>query len=450
MSPVSPSREIAFAVLERVRAGSFVEDALSDALSQSALRREDRTLATELVYGVVRWRLRLDGIIDRCAAGSGKPVRLKIRHILRLALYQIIFLSKIPDRAAVDEAVTQARQRVGNGPAGFVNALLRNVLRNASEADPPPADDPPSISVYYSHPEWLVARWLGEFGNDLTRRILEHNNSRASLDLRVNTLKTTRDDVIQLLQKAGIATEPIRYLRDGLAIPSGGGPVHTLPGYGDGLFAVQERASQMVAPLLRPVSGNRILDACAAPGGKTAHLAALAEKNTEIMAMDEQSRRVAETQKNLQRLGASWVEVRRGDATDPDFIRGLGSFDRILLDAPCSGLGVLRHNPETKYRLTAQDPAALAARQLQMLTATAPALRPGGELLYSVCTVTREETTGVVTLFLSQHPDFTCVPIEKSEVGLDSLISEDRYLKTFPPPENEPMDGFFAARLCRL
>ncbi|MBI5572577.1 MAG: 16S rRNA (cytosine(967)-C(5))-methyltransferase RsmB [Desulfomonile tiedjei] len=450
MSPVSPSREIAFAVLERVRAGSFVEDALSAALSQSALRREDRTLATELVYGVVRWRLRLDGIIDRCAAGSGKPVKPRLRQILRIALYQIIFLSKIPDRAAVDEAVSQARHRVGPGPAGFVNALLRNALRNRSAADPPPADTPASVSVYYSHPEWLVARWIGEFGKDLTRRILEHNNSRASLDLRVNTLKTTREDVVQLLQGAGIAAEPIGFLRDGLAIPRGGGPVHTLPGYEDGLFAVQERASQMVAPLLRPVSGGRILDACAAPGGKTAHLAALVEKDTEIIAMDEQSRRVAETRKNLQRLGASWVEVRRGDATDPNFIRGMGSFDRILLDPPCTGLGVLRHNPETKYRLTAQDPAAFAARQLQMLTATAPALRPGGELLYSVCTVTPEETTGVVSLFLAQRPGFACVPVDEGEVGLASLISQGRYFRTFPSPENEPMDGFFAARICRL
>jgi 16S rRNA (cytosine967-C5)-methyltransferase len=445
----TPSREIALDVLKSVRTGRFAEHALSDRLQSETVGTEDRGLATELVYGILRCRDRLDSVIQRCLQRPGRRLQADVRDILRVALYQLVFLDRIPHHAAVNQAAIQARARCGNQTVGFVNAVLRNALRNLRAVDPQPENTPESLAVFYSHPLWLVERWFNQFGSESTRRILEWNNAPAPLELRVNTLKSIPGQVTELLNKQGITSRPISGLENGLRISSLKGPVASLQGFSQGYFAVQASASQMVAPLLKPCQGERILDACAAPGGKTAHLAALTANRAQITATDVDRHRVDETRKNLERLGVRCVDVIRGDVTDPKFVAGLGQFDRVLVDAPCSNLGVLRHNPEVRYRLGPDAPEQCAKIQLQLLEATATALKPGGMLLYSVCTVTHEETRSVTEQFLSRHPEFELVQIAPGELPFEGFIDSFGFLDTFPPRGASLMDGFLAARFCR-
>jgi len=444
-----PARDLAVQVLERVRSGRFAEHALSEALTRTSLRQEERALATELVYGVVRWQRRLDAIIDRCTEGSGKRVKPAVRDILRVALYQLILLEKVPAHAAVNEAVNQVRRRFAAGPAGFVNAVLRNALRNLTAVDPAPTDDPASLAMHFSHPDWLVNRWLSEIGLEATRRVLAHNNARASVDLRVNTLKTTNQEFGEILRQAGYSGAWSAFAPHAIRLEAVHGPIQSLPGYRNGLFAVQDVASQMIAALLKAEPGHRILDACAAPGGKTAHLAALTGNKAGLVAVDCDAIRLEETRENLQRLGIEGLELRAGDSRALEFVKSLGTFDRILLDAPCTGLGVLRHNPEAKYRLLEEELAAFGARQLRLLRTVAQVLNPGGLLVYSVCTVSREETSDVIEGFLDAQPHFSLEALDPAELPLAGLTTPRGYFSTFPPPVGEPMDGFFAARIRR-
>jgi 16S rRNA (cytosine967-C5)-methyltransferase len=445
----APAREIALDVLRTVHGGRFAEHALSDWLQQETVSPLDRSLATELVYGVLRWRDRLDSIIQRCLQRPEKRLQADVRLILRIALYQLVLLDKIPVHAAVNQAAVQARARCGNQSVGFVNAVLRNALRNLRAVDPKPEDDPAALAIFFSHPLWLVERWVKQYGPESTRRILTWNNSPAPLELRANTLKSSADEVMELMERQGITVRAIPGLGDGLRISSLKGPVAALQGYSDGYFAVQGSASQMIAPLLRPAPGERILDACAAPGGKTAHLAALTANRAFFTATDSDRHRLDETRKNLDRLGVQGVEVVRGDATSPEFVAGLGKFDRILVDAACSNLGVLRHNPEVKYRLGSKAPGECANKQLQLLDAAAAALRPGGILLYSVCTVTFEETLHVTEQFLRRHPEYALVPVDPREIPSEGFLDPSGCLNTFPPSGDSSVDGFFAARFVR-
>jgi 16S rRNA (cytosine967-C5)-methyltransferase len=443
----TPAREIALDVLRKVRYGRFAENALSDRLRRENMSPEDRGLATELVYGVLRWRDRLDAIIRRCMDRPNRKVQSDVREILRIALYQIVLLDRVPHWAAVDQAAVQTRSRCGDHAVGFVNAVLRNALRNLRAVDPEP--DPEAYATYFSHPQWLTRRWLEEYGPELTFKILKWNNTPAPLDLRVNTLKTRVESVVEFFERQGIQVRLIPGLVDALRISSLTCYVADLDGYAQGWFTVQGSVSQMIAPLLRAVPGERILDACAAPGGKTAHLAALVGNRAQIIATDADARRIELTRKNLDRLGVQCAETLTGDVASPEFISRLGEFDHVLVDAPCSNLGVLRHNPEIRYRLGPEGPAECAAIQLRMLVATAAAVKPGGTLLYSVCTTTHEETRGVTQEFLRRAPEFSLEPIDPQEVPSSEFIDSSGFFTTFPPRGDEPLDGFFAARFLR-
>jgi len=446
---VSPAREAALHVLGEVRKARFAEDALLDSLTADDLAL-DRALATELVYGVLRWKRRLDGIIGRCSDHPKKKIQPRLRDILRIALYQIFLLDRIPEHAAVDQAVRQVRSHSDKRAAGFANALLRRALREKDSMDPLPSDDPYSLASYYSHPQWLVERGLKEFGLATTRQILVHNNSRATVVIRANTLKTARSDLEKLLRDSGLEIEPVVGMPDALMVPAPRAPVNSIAGFHEGLFAVQETASQMIAPLLAAQPDHRVLDACAATGGKTAHIAALTGNRAEITAVDLDELRLEETRQNLKRLGVERVTFVQRDATDPELIHDLGLFDRILVDAPCSNLGVLRHSPEAKYRTTPRDLNVFAERQIRLLDAVARALKPGGILVYSVCTISEEETSGVARAFLNHRPDFQFMPIEQEQVPIPEFIGPNRVLRTFPPIAQFKTDGFFAARFTTI
>jgi 16S rRNA (cytosine967-C5)-methyltransferase len=443
-------REAALDVLGAVDRGRFAEDALSGILNGAGtIDPRDAALTTELVYGTLRWRSRLDSAIDRCLNKKHHALPPALRNILRISVYQLWFLSRVPDHAVVDEAVRLTKRRVSPRMSALVNALLRRTARERAILDPAPGDDATSLGDFFSHPVWLVEQWLKRFGPTQARHALEHNNSRAPVWLRVNHVKASRQQVIHGLESAGLSFESVPGFPDALRVPAPGVPIASLQTFRDGHVAVQDFASQLIAPLLEAEAGMRVLDACAAPGGKTAHLAGLTRNSAEIVAVDRNEQRLAETTSNLARLGISGVSLHTGDAGDPSFVSRLGTFDRILVDAPCTGLGVLRHNPEAKYRLDKADLHKAASYQLRLLTSTADALRPGGMLVYSVCTVSEEETTGVLAELLTRRPRFRMVPVMDDGLRSLGLVTRDGALNTFPPPAELPMDGFFAARLYR-
>jgi 16S rRNA (cytosine967-C5)-methyltransferase len=444
---VSPSRTLALEALDRVRAGQFAETALSTILQRDNPAPRDRALATELVYGVLRWRDRLDSIIAKCLARPDKKPDPRLWEILRIAAYQVFFLDRIPDHAAVDQAVTQARMRSGKHAGSFVNAVLRKALRESAVLDPPPGDEPDRLAVYYSHPEWLVRRWVDDFGPHRAATILKHNNSHGALELRVNRLKADVAEVVDQLGARNIEVRAVPGMPDALQVSGPVGSVNSFPGFKEGLFLVQGLASQMIAPLLNPMPGERILDACAAPGGKTAHIAALTADRAQIVALDVNPVRLRETAQNLERLGVHCVELIQGDAADPDLLGRLGAFDKILLDAPCANLGVLRHNPEAKYRIVPENLAKIAESQARLLQNAASALKRSGTLVYSVCSCAEEETRGLVDNFLTATPDYAMVPISPEEVLSEDFLDARGFFATFPPTLELALDGFFAARL---
>lgn len=446
-SGVSPARRLALEILSLVASGGRADEVLSAKLQAADPRAEDRRLATELVYGVLRWRTRLDAIINRSLNDPKKKLQPKVREILRIALYQMIFLDRIPARAVVHQAVAQMKLSFGDRLGAFANGLLMNVTRSLDAVDLAPGPEPESLAAFYSYPDWLVRRWLKDFGLDETIKILEVNNSRPRLIVRANRIKISPDKLFACLTDRSVGVSAASPVPDAMAISTGGLPISMVPGYGDGLFTVQESASQLVAPLLGALPGERILDACAAPGGKASHVASLLKNNCRIVAVDIDSLRLKQTEENLQRLGAVCVECRVGDVTSESFVSSLGSFDRILIDAPCSNLGVLRHNPEVKYRIREQDLAVFAERQRNILRTAATALRAGGLLVYSVCTTTHEETSGVITEFLSEESGYVIDTIESNAGHSIAMVGSDGCLRTFPPVGHESVDGFFAARI---
>lgn len=445
---VSPSRLAALDILTLVREGAFAEEALLDRLDAS-MGPKDRALATELSYGTLRWKWRLDSIIRRLSSNPGKKITPTVRDILRLGIFQLFLLDRIPDHAAVNEAVEQAKAFSDKRSANFVNGLLRSALKNRDTVDPDPGQDAKLLSEYYSHPLWLVRRWISQLGSARTIEILRQNNSRPSIHLRTNTLLATHNQLQAGLRSAGLRFTVPRGLDNALILESPGIPVYDLPGFKEGLFSVQNIASQLIGHIVAPLPGERILDSCSAPGGKTAHLAALAGNKADIVAIDVDPGRVSAMKDNLKRLDVNCVRTEVGDASDSDFIRSLGQFDKILVDPSCSNLGTLRHNPEVKYRIKETKPLEHANQQVRILRAVSSALKPGGALIYSVCTVTQEETVSVIKDFLNGSKGFELSPLfDITGQGLArELVDSDGFYSTFAKEMKISMDGFFAARL---
>jgi 16S rRNA (cytosine967-C5)-methyltransferase len=446
---ISIAREIAFRVLKTVRRGSYAEVALFKEFVHSELSPEDRGLATELVYGTLRWRNRLDFLINKCLNRPGKRLKEDVREILRIALYQIVFLDRIPDHAAVDQAVSQVCDHCGDHSAAFVNAILRNFLRNQAVLDSPPSNDDADLAIHFSHPEFLVKSWVDRFGSESARKILRFNNTPAPLEIRVNTLRTSAEALRLDLANQFVTMNSVQGLPGCFRISGLKTPLSNLAAHSKGLFAIQSSVSQMISHLLKPESRQRILDTCAAPGGKISHIAALTGNESSLVAMDVNPVRLKEMEANLHRLGAK-AKIMLGSAQDRTFMQSLGQFDRVLVDAPCSNLGVLRHNPEIKYRIAQEQIIDHGKVQGEILLGSAEAVRPGGLLLYCVCTVTEEETVQVVDEFLQKARSFEVVPANPDEVTDRNFITERGFFSTFPPQENRPVDGFFAARFRRI
>lgn len=403
-------REIAVRLLTRHADGTGLLDDLLDAeLSRGTISPPDRGLVQELVYGAVRWQKTLDWLIARKTDSRPKKPILQI--LLRLGLYQLFLLDRIPDHAAVNESVQLARELGFGSQSGFINAVLRNCLRERDALDrdlQTLKDSSPDLG--YSHPRWLCDRWEQRWGGENLRALLDWNNAAPAIYLRVNTLKTTPEQLAAEFEKEGVLFTPrlfewapAEWVFELRSHPS----LATLRSFQDGHFYVQDPSTLLAVHELAPQPGETILDLCAAPGGKTTLMAQCMENRGDVIAHDIETRRLALITENGARLGASCVRV-----TSADELQALvapAKFDRILIDAPCSNTGVMRRRVELRWRVQLSELERLRVVQLGLLQQAAPWLKPGGTLVYSTCSLEPEENSGVVKEFLASTPGVALV-----------------------------------------
>lgn len=399
-----------------------------------------------MVYGVLRQRGYLDWVIGRFAQ-SRRRQSAKLKNLLRLGSYQILFLDRVPASAAVNETVGLAKTLGGKAVAGFVNAVLRAMTRSETIPLPDPADDPVlHISVKYSHPEWLVKRWLKRLGPEQTVALCVLNNEIPPVTVRVNSLQISREALTAELKDEGIDVTPCRVSSSGLMLRSVT-DLKRWAAYERGDFYIQDEAAQLVGFAVDPKPGERILDSCAAPGGKTTHLAELMSDRGKITAADADPKRLERVGQNASRLGLTSIRTIAADAARNLEALGTILYDRILVDAPCSGLGILRRNPDAKWYKNETVIGKMAALQLKILNNVAPLLKPGGVLVYSTCTTEPEENENVIGAFLSGRREFRIESLRAVWSDAPDIVTAEGYLNTLLNPYG--MDHFFAAKLIK-
>ena len=418
-------------------------DAISPGLAH--LSQPDKNLCYAIVFGVLRHRNFLDFIIQSFAKIPLSRMDLPVLTVLRMALFQLRFLDRVPNFAAIDTSVTLIKNRNGKKTAGFVNGVLRNAVRqfHTLSLPDPHTDLMGHITIVHSIPQWLAERWLARYGPEQILELCRTINQVPPLTLRANTLRIARSELNDIFTAAGFDVRLTSLSPHGISIMGSGIRIEALPGFDQGLFAVQDEAAQLISLILDPKPHHTVLDTCAGLGGKTLHMAQIMGRPGQITAMDTDSAKLSLLKAEAHRLGTAEIQCRTLDlmkAGQTDFPE---YFDRVLVDAPCTGLGVLRRNPDTKWKRSFQDIQRMAGHQKKLLNAAANRVKPGGILVYAVCSGEPEENEHVVTAFLKKRKDYVLEPVMEC-FGLPM----DRYLKTFP--NGMDMDGFFAARLKRL
>jgi 16S rRNA (cytosine967-C5)-methyltransferase len=451
---VSISRQIAFEVLRRVEAeGAYASDVLHAELT-TAVKPSDAALATELAMGVLRWRRQLDFLLERALKKPVERLDLPVVLALQIGAYQLRFLEKIPPRAAVNESVELVKMARKTSAASLVNAVLRKIATQAKAPAkkllPPDMAPAERLGILHSHPTWMVERWLSRLGESQTAALLEANNRAPRLSCVLNDA-SRHDEVMRGLERAGMRVEPGELLKAAFAV-SGGSPART-DEFHRGLISIQDEASQAIPLLLAVRPGERVLDLCAAPGGKTSALVRAAGKAGFVVATDRHAHRLRSITTQFKRLGLGDVHLVELDATQPLPFRS--DFDRILVDAPCSGTGTLARHPEIRWRLRPEQLLRSREQQSRMLTMALAQLARSGRLVYSTCSIEPEENEGVVAEILENMPSIRRVPsgeaartLEPSVApGMDTstLFTPDGYFRTLPPAHHA--DGFFAALL---
>jgi len=441
--PASPARAVAMRVLERVETdGAFADLALDAELRRRALPVRDVALATELILGTLRWQRYLDWILAPHSRRRLPALDPRVRVLLRLTAYQLAFLQRVPAFAAVNDAVTLARG--APGVAEYVNAVLRAFARRGvAEREPAlPRDPLEALATRCSFPTWLAARWLARYGAEEAEALMRALNARAPLTVRANTLRTTREALAaRLREDDGLQPRVTSLAPEGLVVEGGGDPGRWRA-FVEGLCVLQDEASMLVARLLEPAAGTTIADVCAAPGTKTTHLAQLMDNRGRVLAIDPQAARLARVGEAAARLGVTIAEAVEG-SVEILAPRWAGACDGVLVDAPCSNLGVLRRNPEVKWRRQPADVAAAGARQRGILAAAAGLVRPGGRLVYATCSLEPEENDDVARDFLAARPDFTVEPPAACPVAPDAA----GFVRCLP--HRHGTDGFTAIRFRR-
>ncbi|OYD06414.1 16S rRNA (cytosine(967)-C(5))-methyltransferase RsmB [Paludifilum halophilum] len=424
---------------------------LNESLNRSRLGARDRGLATELVYGTVQRRNTLDWILNSLLKQDLSTLDVWVAQLLRLSVYQMRYLDKIPSRAAVHEAVDIAKQRGHKGVAGLVNGVLRSYLRRKEEWRLP---DPPKTvrewALAYSHPKWMVRRFQAVYGEEEARRILEADNRPPEISLRTQPLKNGRKALMDDLQGEYPEAQirPSLLSEQGIVFRGGGNPAAS-PLYREGRFTIQDESSMLVSELVAPRPGQRGADLCAAPGGKSTHLAEQMRDQGDLFAYDFHPHKVRLIEENAERLGLSSIEAEAEDARRLPEKSGK-SFDFVLLDAPCSGLGVIRRKPDIKWRKEPREIDELVRLQKELLEAAAELIVAGGVLVYSTCTMEPRENEEQIRDFLRTHPDFSIDP--SFENRLPEAVRQKGWLRKNGVqilPHHFGSDGFFITRLIR-
>jgi 16S rRNA (cytosine967-C5)-methyltransferase len=436
-------RGTAVKILNRVDRSDSYLDRLVDAELRSADMNElDKGLMNEIVTGVIRWRNKLDWLLTGFFHGNFTKAETNIKNALRVALYQILFLDRVPHSAAVNEAVEFIKRLRGQKVADLVNAILRNIIRNIENLRyPDPNEDRVQhLAVVESHPSWLVRRWVERFGYDDAQKLLAANNQRPDLTLRVNRLKIDFAYFLNLLEQHQVEFSRSAYL-DCFVRVKHMSNIGDSDMFKQGYFGVQDESAGLAVKLLDPQPGERVLDLCAAPGGKTTYIGELMKNIGEIVAVDRYETRLNLVKSACQRHGVANAHFIAGDAASVQ----LSPADKVLVDVPCSGLGVLSKKPDAKWKREPQDLETLTVLQRSLLENAVQLVKPGGVLVYSTCTTEPEENFGMVSEFLATHQEFTIDPAGRY---IDpKLVHADGYIETLPHLHG--MDGGFAVRLVK-
>ena len=436
-------RELAMQVLQKVHVeGAYANVALAETLREIKLTERDRRFLTELVYGVVKAGESLDYRIGKYVADIRKA-QPAIRELLRLGFYQIFLMDRVPPSAACDTAVELAKKHGRRGADSFVNGVLRAALREPERAALPDGRNAHALALRTWHPKWLVERWMRAYGYERTEELCRCNNTSAPLSVRVNTLRTNRPALMEQLTAAGAQVRASAWVPDGIVLGTHGALDELAP-LRMGLAQVQDESSMLVAHVLAPEPGMTVIDACAAPGGKTTHIAQRMENRGRILAFDIYEEKIRRIERNAQRLGISIMEAQMCDARAIGAVYA-GQADRVLVDAPCSGLGVLRRKPDARWKKSPEDVKTLPPLQRAILASAAEAVKKGGILVYSTCTMEECENAAIVENFLRTHTDFVLeetggfLPVQKTTEHMVQIM-----------PETDGPDGFFIARMRRL
>ncbi len=446
-------RQIALEILNRVEKEEVHADLL---LSKYFKRRTDlssreKALITELVYGIIRWRGSIDWVIEQFSTYPNRRISRSVRNILRIGIYQILYLSNIPISKAVYTTVDLAKSLTDEKIASMVNGILRNVDRSRAKIKYPSLQEDPvkAIVVQYSHPVWLVERWLHQYGINETISLCKANNTPPPFTIRTNSLKISRKELIKNLLKEGVECEPTPHSPEGIILHQPA-DVTRFSSFQKGWFMVQDEAAQMISYLLAPKPGEKILDLCAAPGGKTTHLAQFMKNQGCIFAVDIRQDKIAHLKENQSRLGIEIIRTILADATQKLPLKNNKEFDKILLDVPCSGLGILRRHPEGKWVKSSRTISRLEKIQSDIIQNASRYVKPGGIMVYSTCTFNPEENENVVDKFLygARNKFQLENPRQNLPSQVEKFIDNRGYFRTFPSRDN--MDGFFAACLRRI
>lgn len=420
--------------------------ALGDEINNGNYSSLDKGFMTELVYGVLENMLLIDYIIEEFSSIKLKKLHPWTLNILRLGVYQLRFLEKVPESAAVNEAVNLAKKYC-NKSSGFVNGVLRSIIRNKDniKLPDPEKETVKYLSVKYSHPKWMVESFLSFYSEDFVEELLEANNQTPQLYFRVNTLKISVNDCVEILRQQGYEVMVNPFIEEAISL-KGDINLSEMEAMKKGYVYIQDFSSMLIAKVLDPKAGDFIVDVCSAPGGKATHMAQLMNNEGAIIARDIYDHKLKLIKKNAENLGISIIKTEKFDALDED--RQLfEKADKVLIDAPCSGLGIIRRKPEIKYRKKPDDIKAITELQLKILKNAANYVRSGGILVYSTCTIDPRENIGVVERFLKERTGFQLVDIAKEYGRYLPGEHRDKTIQLYPNLHNT--DGFFVAKLIK-
>lgn len=438
------AREIAYKVLLDIEKNkNYSNMAINKHFKDVELSNQDRGLATEIIYGVIENKYYIDYMIDKLSKVKTNKMEIYVKTLLRMGIYQIMFLNSISDYAAVNETVNLAKKK-NSKVSGFINGILRNVIRQKETiGEIKVKDDIDYLAIKYSYDKWMIRNWMIHFGREFTEELLEANSQRPSIYLRTNTLKITRDELIEKLEKQNIKASKVSVVDEAIKVENLK-DIENNSIYKEGLFTVQDISSMLVGKVMNPEENSLVLDVCSAPGGKTTHMATLMNNTGQVVSRDIYEHKLKLIKASCKRLNLTNVNVEEYDAMKIDK-DSIGKFDYVLADVPCSGLGIIRRKPEIKYK-EKEEFRDLPPIQKKILENASKYVKKGGTLIYSTCTIQDSENIDVINEFLQKNKNFELAPINEVKVDLDN--QEKGYMKIYP--NIHEMDGFFISKLIRV